>query len=134
MVMQAWGNYGTAWSVVHQQLGVRPYLNASTLQVVPQVPPDQPSVAGSNIRLGRGSVGVFASHSGAGYTTKVDATRTPVHELVIGHTLPRGSQARDGAARRTARQALRRAPDQPRARADGRRQAGAQHTLTITTA
>ena len=24
MFMQAWGNYGTAWSVVHQQLGVRP--------------------------------------------------------------------------------------------------------------
>ena len=38
MVMQAWGNYGTAWSVVHQQLGVRPYLNDGVLQVVPQVP------------------------------------------------------------------------------------------------
>ena len=24
MFMQAWGNYGTAWAVVHQQLGVRP--------------------------------------------------------------------------------------------------------------
>src|SRR5207253_633578 len=24
MVMQAWDNYGTAWSVIHQQLGVRP--------------------------------------------------------------------------------------------------------------
>ena len=92
MVMQAWGNYGTAWSVVHQQLGVRPYLNDGVLQVVPQVPPGQPSVAGSNIRLGRGSVGVFASHSNAGYTTKVDATRTPVRELVIGHTLPHGSK------------------------------------------
>ena len=94
MVMQAWGNYGTAWSVVHQQLGVRPYLNDGVLQVVPQVPSGQPSVAGSNIRLGRGSVGVFASHSSAGYTTKVDATRTPVRELVIGHTLPHGSKAR----------------------------------------
>ena len=49
-------------------------------------------MAGSNIRLGRGSVGVFASHSSAGYTTKVDATRTPVRELVIGHTLPHGSR------------------------------------------
>ena len=134
MVMQAWGNYGTAWSVVHQQLGVRPYLNDSTLQVVPQVPAGQPSVAGSNIRLGRGSVGVFASHAGHSYATKVDATRTPVHELVIGHTLPRGSR-----------------PTQ--VRLDGRRikhydarvtnrgleltvsaRAGAQHTLTITTA
>src|SRR3979411_3274100 len=68
MFMQAWGNYGTAWSVIHQQLGVRPYLNDGTLQVVPQVPAGQPSVAGSNIRLGGGSVGVFASHSGSSYT------------------------------------------------------------------
>jgi hypothetical protein len=92
MFMQAWGNYGTAWSVVHQQLGVRPFLNRGLLEVVPQVPPDQPSVAGSNIRLGRGSVGVYAAHATAGYTTKVDATRTPVRELVIGHTLPHGSR------------------------------------------
>jgi hypothetical protein len=92
MVMQAWGNYGTVWSVIHQQLGVRPFLNDSELQVVPQVPPGQPSVAGSNIRLGRGSVGVWAAHSRAGYTTKVDATRTPVHELLIGHTLPRDAR------------------------------------------
>ena len=26
MVMQAWGHYGTAWPVIHQQLGVRPSL------------------------------------------------------------------------------------------------------------
>jgi hypothetical protein len=134
MFMQAWGNYGTAWSVVHQQLGVRPYLNESTLQVVPQVPAGQPSVAGSNIRVGTGSVGVFAAHSGRTYSTKVDATRTPVDELVIGHTLPRGSR-----------------PDE--VRLDGRpvltygarltnrgleltvaARPGAQHTLSITTA
>jgi hypothetical protein len=134
MVMQAWGNYGTAWSVIHQQLGVRPFLNDSELQVVPQVPAGQPSVAGSNIRLGRGSVGVFASHSGASYTTKVDATRTPVHELLIGHTLPRGSRAAvvrlDGHvvkhydARETNRGLELTVSAQP----------GAQHTLTITTA
>jgi hypothetical protein len=102
MFMQAWGSYGTAWPVVHQQLGVRPFLNVGELQVVPQVPPGQPSVAGSDIRLGAGSVGVFASHSGASYTTKVDATDTPVKTLVIGHTLPRGAQVAsvqlDGAA------------------------------------
>jgi hypothetical protein len=92
MFLQAWGNYGTAWSVIHQQLGVRPFLNHSELEVVPQVPPDQPSVAGWNIRLGDGSVGVFASRWRTRYTTKVDATRTRVHELVIGHTLPRGSR------------------------------------------
>ena len=76
MFMQAWGNYGTAWSVIHQQLGVRPFLNAGALEVIPQVPPDQPSVEGSNIRLASGSVGVFASHSGSTYTTKVNARRT----------------------------------------------------------
>jgi hypothetical protein len=92
MFMQAWGNYGTAWSVIHQQLGVRPFLNESQLQVVPQVPPDQPSVEGSDIRLGRGSVDVFAAHAGNRYTTKVDASRTPVHELLIGHTLPRDAR------------------------------------------
>jgi hypothetical protein len=134
MFMQAWGNYGTAWSVIHQQLGVRPFLNHSELQVVPQVPPDQPSVAGSNIRLGDGSVVVFASHSRARYTTKVDATRTPVHELVIGHTLPRGSKPADVRldgqrvkhydARETNRGLELTVSAMP----------GAQHTLTITTA
>ena len=89
MFMQAWGNYGTAWSVIHQQLGVRPFLNDSELQVVPQVPSGQPSVEGTKIRLGPGSVGVFASHSGGRYTTKVDARRTPVRELLIGQTLAR---------------------------------------------
>jgi hypothetical protein len=92
MVMQAWGNYGTAWPVVHQQLGVRPFLDHGELQVVPQVPPGQPSVEGTNIRLGSGSVGVFASHAGSDYTTKVDATSASVRRLVIGHTLPRGSR------------------------------------------
>ena len=88
MVMQAWDNYGTAWSVIHQELGVRPFLEDSELQVVPQVPPGQPSVAGSNIRLGSGSVDVFDSHAGSTYTTEVDATDTPVRDLVVGHTLP----------------------------------------------
>jgi len=59
---------------------------------MPQVPASQPSVEGSNIRLGNGSVGVFASHSGNSYTTKVDATRAPVHDLLIGHTLARGAR------------------------------------------
>src|SRR5438105_15693312 len=63
MFMQAWGNYGTVWSVVHQQLGVRPFLGDGVLQVVPQVPDGQPSVAGRNIRLGDGSADVLATHS-----------------------------------------------------------------------
>src|SRR4051812_49604335 len=87
MFMQAWGNYGTAWSVVHQQLGVRPFANRGELQVVPQVPADQRSVAGSNIRVGTGRVGVLAAHAGRRYTTKVDGTGLRVGTLMIGHTL-----------------------------------------------
>ena len=91
MVMQAWGNYGTVWPVVHQQLGVRPSLGYGALQVVPQVPPGQPSVAGSNIRLGSGSVDVFASHSGSRYTTEVQVRGNHKRSLEIGHTLRAGT-------------------------------------------
>jgi hypothetical protein len=133
MFMQAWGNYGTAWAVVHQQLGVRPFLNDSELQVVPQVPPDQPSVEGSNIRLGNGAVDVFASHSGATYTTKVDGRRTPVHELIIGHTLPRGARPAsvvlDGRRLRQYESRLTNRGLEVAVDAN----AGERHTLTITT-
>jgi hypothetical protein len=89
--MQAWGNYGTVWSVVHQQLGVRPFLGDGALQVVPQVPPNQPSVAGQNIRLGNGSVDVFAAHSGNQYKTTLEVHGLQLRSLAIGHTLPAGS-------------------------------------------
>ena len=93
MFMQALGNYGTAWSVIHQQLGVRPFLNRGGLQFVPQVPDGQPSVAGSNIRLGDGgSADVFASRAGSRYTTTVSVDGTGARTLVLGHTLPRGTR------------------------------------------
>jgi hypothetical protein len=95
MFMQAWGNYGTAWSVVNQQLGVRPFLGDGALQIVPQVPPGQPSVAGSNIRLGDGSVDVFASRSGSLYTTKEEVHGLSLNTVRIGHTLPRGKEPKD---------------------------------------
>jgi hypothetical protein len=91
MFMQAWGHYGTAWSVVHQQLGVRPHLGHDWLEVVPQVPDGQTSVEGANIRLGSGSADVQASHVGTRYTTVTDTGEAPVQEFFIGHTLPRGS-------------------------------------------
>jgi hypothetical protein len=91
-LMQAWGNYGTAWPVVAQQLGVRPFLPYGTLEVVPQVPSGQPSVAGSNIRLGSaGSLDVFASHAGSQYTTQVSIHGLALRTLEIGHTLPTGT-------------------------------------------
>ena len=60
MVLQAWGTYGTLWPVVHQQLGVSPDLGRDDLEVVPQVPDGQSRIAGTNIRLGKGSVDVAA--------------------------------------------------------------------------
>jgi hypothetical protein len=82
MFVQAWGHYGTAWPVVHQQLGVRPSLGTGRLDVVPQVPDGQPSVAGRNIRLGDGAVDVQATRD----ATTVNV-RTRLRELRIGLTL-----------------------------------------------
>jgi hypothetical protein len=92
MFLQAWGNLGTAWPVVHQQLGVRPDLGRDALEVVPQLPSRAP-IAGRDIRLGKGSIDVSASRDGNRYRTEVDAD-VKLRELLIGHTLPRGSQVR----------------------------------------
>src|SRR5439155_1549070 len=46
MFMQAWGNYGTAWAVVHQWLGVQPDLGNGHVAFVPQVPQGQTKVSG----------------------------------------------------------------------------------------
>jgi hypothetical protein len=92
-VLQAWGAYGTAWPVVHQQLGVRPDLGRGRLEVVPQ-PPGAAPIAGSNIRLGGdGSVDVRAQRSGRTATTTVFA-HAPVR-LRVGATLPAGARVRD---------------------------------------
>jgi hypothetical protein len=102
MFMQAWGHYGTAWPVVHQQLGVRPQLGHDRLDVIPQVPDGQPSVQGEDIRLGQGSADVLASHDGNRYTTVTDSDDVRLETFRIGHTLPRGatvaSVVLDGAA------------------------------------
>src|SRR5215212_1853016 len=113
MVMQAWNQYGTVWPVVHQQLGVRPDLGRSALEVVPQVPPYEPSVAGEKIRLGSGALQlVRAAREGNRYRTEIDTGSAPVDRLYLGHTLPRGStpvavfldgQARDPQVRTTNR-------------------------------
>jgi hypothetical protein len=90
MVLQAWGTYGTLWPVVHQQLGVSPDLGRDQLTVVPQVPDGQTRVAGSNIRLGNGSVDVTAERRGKTLTTTV--ARHVRGDLLIGHLLPDGAQ------------------------------------------
>jgi len=55
MALQAWGAYGILWPVIHQQLGVDPDLGHGRVSVIPQLPQGQHKVAGSNIRVGRGS-------------------------------------------------------------------------------
>jgi hypothetical protein len=86
MVEQAWGTYGLLWPVIHQQLGVAPDLGFGRLDVVPQVPSGQSTIAGSNIRIGTGSVDVVATHVGSVYTTTV--TPSVRVKLTIGYTLP----------------------------------------------
>jgi hypothetical protein len=80
------------WPVVHQQLGVRPDMGRDALEVVPQLPSSAP-IAGRDIRLGNGSIDVAASRDGNRYRTAVD-TDVKLRTLLIGHTLPRGSQVR----------------------------------------
>jgi hypothetical protein len=91
MALQAWGTYGTLWPVVHQWLGVSPSLGTGGLSVVPQLPPNQKSVAGRNIRLGRGSVDVSASLRGDRLTTTVRLDRVRA-DLTVGAVLPAGRQ------------------------------------------
>jgi hypothetical protein len=92
MFMQAWGNYGTAWAVVHQWLGVQPDLGHQSVAFVPQVPEGQSTVKGEDIRLGDGSADVTATHQATDvYETTIDVTGVAVRNVVIGHTLPRGS-------------------------------------------
>src|SRR6266571_2109778 len=87
---QAWGTYGVLWPVVHQELGVDPQLGSGLLEVLPSVPPGQPSVSGTNIRVGAGSADVAASHHGASWTTTVTARLACT--LHVGATLPGGAQ------------------------------------------
>jgi hypothetical protein len=91
MFMQAWGNYGTAWAVVHQWLGVQPDLGNGTLRVVPQVPDGQSTIRGTHIRLGAGSADVLATHNGSTYRTRLTVSSGVAGTILIGHTLPRGS-------------------------------------------
>ncbi len=94
MFMQAWGNYGTAWPVIHQQLGVRPFLGDRRLEIVPQVPDGQTVVRGRNIRLGQGSADVSAEHRDTTYATTVSVRGVGLRDLRIGQTVPRGTAVR----------------------------------------
>jgi hypothetical protein len=88
-LLQAWGTYGVLWPVVHQHLGVDPDLGNGRLAVVPQLPPGQRRIAGTDIRLGTGSVDVSASTSGG--TIRVEVTARVAARLSLGAVLPSGA-------------------------------------------
>jgi hypothetical protein len=90
MALQAWGAYGILWPVVHQQLGVDPDLGHGKVAVVPQLPEGQQKVAGSNIRLGRGSVDVSARLTGKELRTDVKVKGVGA-KFTIGAVLPAGA-------------------------------------------
>lgn len=92
-VLQAWGNYGTLWPVVHQWLGVAPDLGRDRLSVVPQVPPEYPRVTGEAVRLGDGSIDVTAGANERVYRTTVSIdSDLAIDELRLGHVLPADSE------------------------------------------
>src|SRR6266540_3820113 len=86
MFMQAWGNYGTTWAVVHQWLGVQPDLGWGRVEFVPQVPQGQTSVQGRDIRLGGGSADVLATHDGDAYRTEIRVGRRVGAEVTVETT------------------------------------------------
>jgi hypothetical protein len=87
-VLQAWGAYGTAWPVVHQQLGVRPDVGRGILEVVPQLPEGQDEIEGRRIRIGSGTVRVRARADADRFRTEVWVS-APIATVRLGHTLPR---------------------------------------------
>ncbi|MBO0828438.1 MAG: hypothetical protein J2P24_11720 [Streptosporangiales bacterium] len=88
-VLQSWGAYGVLWPVVHQQLGVDPDLGHGRLAVVPQLPPGQDRIAGSDVRVGGGSVDVTATRAGDTLTTSVRSRSSAA--LTVGAVLPAGA-------------------------------------------
>ena len=91
MVLQAWGAYGTAWPVVHQQLGVRPDLGRRRLEVVPQLPPGRRRMTGGGIRMGDGTTSVTVTRQGRVHRTVADITLRRLRVLTLGHTVGRGA-------------------------------------------
>ncbi|MET7277380.1 glycogen debranching protein [Kribbella sp. NPDC005582] len=91
MTLQAWGTYGVLWPVVHQQLGVDPDLGHGRVAVVPQLPAGQSKVAGSNIRLGRGSIDVAARLTGKELRTDLTVQHVKA-AFTVGAVLPAGAK------------------------------------------
>ena len=97
MVMQAWGHYGTAWPVIHQQLGVRPSLGTGRLEVVPQVPDGQPSVPGATSGSATGPSTSPRRRASTTVTVAHAATRAADRADAAGAARPRHARRPHGA-------------------------------------
>jgi glycogen debranching enzyme len=89
MVMQAWSSYGVAWPVIYHFLGVRPNIPEREISVLPDLPPEWPTLSAQNIRVGDGTIAASAGHQGNLYTTEV--TIPTGLRVRIGHTVPPNS-------------------------------------------
>ena len=121
MFMQAWGHYGTAWAVVHQQLGVRPAPR-------PRPARGRPAGAGRAAeRQGRGHPPGRRLGRRARLPRGQPLHDDHRHERGAGHDVPDRPHAAArvdgglGRARRHGGDRLRVAGDQPRPRGAGRR-------------
>jgi hypothetical protein len=65
LVMQAWSSYGVEWPVIYHFLGVRPNIPEREISVLPDLPPEWPTLSAQNIRV-------------ADSTMKASATQTLV--------------------------------------------------------
>ena len=76
MFVQAWGHYGTAWPVVHQQLGVRPDMGRAPARGhAAGAARASPRVAGRTSGSRGGAVDVAASRAGGTYRTTAQGAR-----------------------------------------------------------
>ena len=96
MFMQAWGNYGTAWPVVHQWLGVQPDLGnglarRSFRRCRRARRPCRDRTSGS----AAGPSTCWPRTPGSRYVTTIDVTAgVGARDIRIGHTLPGGAGRR----------------------------------------
>ena len=132
MFMQAWGNYGTAWPVVHQQLGVRRTSGATRSRSCRRC--RRPAARRGVRHPARPGLDRRAARRARGkpYTTRVNAGDTPARSLTLGVVLPDGVEPRSVRLDGRESAPLRAARDEPRGRGDGAGAIGRRARAAVT--
>jgi glycogen debranching enzyme len=63
MVIQAWSSYGVEWPVIYHFLGVRPNIPEREISVLPDLPPEWPTLSAQNIRVADSTMKASASQT-----------------------------------------------------------------------